>query len=166
MKHSITTTFLTTAFFAATALMARADGPTFTEKAREAAHDTKDAIVDAAHDVGRATRIGWSKTKAFFSDDLPVYHEGAHATLAALAREIGGMKAGAASAPAYFRTRLLALEEQQEYLAARLALLTHEELRDRTSGPRHDFDRCLADLERAVEQAESGADAVPRTALK
>ena len=166
MKHSITTTILTTAVFAATALMARADGPTFTEKAREAGRDTKDAIVDAAHDVGRATRIGWSKTKAFFSDDMPVYHDGAQATLAALAKEIGGMKAGAVSAPAYFRTRLLALEEQQEYLAARLALLNHEHLRDRTSGPCHEFDRCLADLERAVDQAESGADAAPRTALK
>jgi len=166
MKHSITTTILTAAVIATTTLTANADGPTFTEKAREAGRDTKDAIVDAAHDVGRATRIGWSKTKAFFSDDLPVYHEGAHATLAALAREIGGMKAGSESAPAYFRTRLLALSEQQEYLAARLALLTHEELRDRASGPRHEFDRCLADLERAVDQAESSADAVPRTAAK
>jgi hypothetical protein len=155
MKYSLTTTILSSAVFAATALAAREDGPTFTEKAR-----------DAAHDAGRATRIGWSKTKAFFSDEMPVYHEGAQATLAALAKKIDGMKAGAVSAPAYFRTRLLALEEQQEYLAARLALLKHVELRDRTSGPRHEFDRCLADLERAVDHAESGAGAAPRTVLK
>jgi hypothetical protein len=177
MKRSLTT-ILATTIFAATALVAQADertipekirdaADTVAEKTKEAAHDTKDAIVGAAHEVGRATRVGWHKTKAFFSDDMPVYHEGAHAILAGLSREIADLKARtASSAPAYFRTRLLALDEQHEHLTRHLAQLSREEIKDRSSAPRHDFDRCLGDLERAVDQAESGADALPRIALK
>jgi hypothetical protein len=166
MKHH-TNTILTTVLLAATAFTVRADERSISEKTREAAHDTKDAIVDAAHGAGRAARIGWHKTKAFFSDDLPAYHEGAHATLAALAREIAEVKARTPeSAPAYFRTRLLALDQQHEHLARHVGLLTRDELRERTSGPRHDFDRCVADLEAAIDQAENGADTLMKMAKK
>ena len=159
MKHILTTAILTTTMFVATALTAQAAERNFPEKAREAAHETKDVIVGAAHDVGRAARIGWSKTKAFFSDDLPAYHEGAHATLAALAKEIFAVKARTpASAPAYFRTRLLALDQQHEFLSSQVSLVTRDHLRDRTIGARYDFDRCIADLEQAIDQAENGAD--------
>jgi hypothetical protein len=178
MKRRLTATILTTTIFAATMLLTQADDRTVlekvrdgadkaAEKTREAALDTKDAVVGAAHDVRRATRRAWNKTKAFFSDDMPVYHEGASAILADLARDIADLKARtASSAPGYYRTRLLALDEQHEHLTRHLLLLTNDDIKDRSAVPRHDFDRCLADLERALDQAESGADALPRIALK
>jgi hypothetical protein len=178
MKHRISITILTTTILAATLLLTQADDRTVGEKIRdgadkaaektkEAAVDTKDAVVDAAHDVRRATRTAWHKTKAFFSEDMPVYHEGAGAILADLGRDIAGLKARtASSAPAYYRTRLLALDEQHEHLTRHLLLLTRDVIKDRSAVPRHDFDRCLGDLERALDQAESGADALPRIALK
>ena len=159
-RYSNTTaTILATVLLAATAFPVRADERTASQKTRDAAHDTKDAIVDAAHGVGRAARIGWHKTKAFFSDDLPAYHDGAHATLAALAKEIFAVKARTPErAPAYFHTRLLALEQQHEYLSRHVSMVTRDHLRDRTTGARYDFDRGVADLEQAIDQAENGAD--------
>ena len=173
MKHILTTAFLT-----AFACIAQADDrsipkkardtkDTVVEKTKEAAHDTKDAIVGAARHAGRATRVVWGKTKAYLSDDVPTYREGAHATLAGLAREIADVKAQTPSAaPAYFRTRLLALDEQHKHLAKRLALLSPEQLKDRSSGPRYDFDQCLADLEQAIDQAEAGIGVLSKIALK
>ena len=88
---------------------------------------------------------------------MPVYREGAHATLAGLAMEIAELKRQTpADSPAYFRTRILSLDQQHDYLSKRLALLSHEELRERSAGSRYDFDRCVADLEQAVDQAANG----------
>ena len=163
MKHILTTTILV-----ATAIVAQADDRSIPEKARdtagavvektrEVARDTKDVVVGAAHHAGQATRAAWAKTKAYVSDDVPVYHEGAKATLAGLASEIAEVKAQTpVAAPAYFRTRLLALDEQHEHLAKHLALLSPEQLKDRSSGPRHEFDRCVGDLEQAIDQAQNG----------
>jgi hypothetical protein len=154
-----TAKLLTALILTATAFTVRAEERSISEKTREAAHDTKDVIVGAAHGVGRAARIGWHKTKAFFSDELPAYHEGAHATLASLAKEIFAVKARTPeSAPAYFRTRLLALDQQHEYLSRQVSMVTREHLRDRAIGARYEFDRCIADLEAAIDQAENGAD--------
>ena len=167
MKHILTTAILTTTMLVATAVTAQAAELTISKKARDAAHETKDAIVDAAHGVGRAARVGWHKTKEFFSDDLPVYHQGAHATLAALAKEIAEVKSRTPeTAPAYFRTRILALDLQHAHLAHHLGVLTRDHLRERASGPRHDFDRCVADLEQAIDQALNGADTIAKIALK
>ncbi len=173
MKHILTTTIL-----AAAAFVAQADDRTIPEKARdtagdvvdktkEVAHETKDAVVGAARQAGRATRSAWVKTTAYLSDDLPTYHEGANATLASLAREIAEVGAQTPSAaPAYFRTRLKALDEQHQYLAKYLPRLSSEHVRERNSGTRHDFDRCLADLEEAIDQAKEGAQSLAKTALK
>ncbi len=140
---------------------------TVADKTRDAALDTKDAIVGTAHRVGRGTRSAWSKTKAYLADDMPVYREGAEATLAGLGVEIAELRARTPSAaPAYFRTRLLALKEQHEHLAMRLGQLSRQELRDRLSGPRYDFDRCVVDLEQAIDQALDGADMLAKIALK
>ncbi len=126
------------------------------EKTKDAAHDTKVVIKDAARHAGKSTRAAWSKTKAFFSEDKTVYHAGAGATLAGLEREIAVLKARASSeTPVYFRTRVVALTEQHEYLISRLEqLLDAESLKIQISGPRHDFNRCLNDLEAAIDQAE------------
>ena len=173
MKHILTTAFLT-----AFACIAQADDrsipkkardtkDTVVEKTKEAAHDTKDAIVGAARHAGRATRVVWGKTKAYLSDDVPTYREGAHATLAGLAREIADVKARTPSAaPTYFHTRLLALDQQHAHLAMRLAELSREELRVRSSGPHQDFDQCLGDLEQAIDQAENGANLLSKITLK
>ncbi len=173
MKHILTTTILV-----ATAFVAQANEKSITEKARdtagavvgktrEVARDTKDLVVGAARHAGRATREAWGKTKAYVSDDMPVYHGGANATLASLAREIAGLKAQTPnSAPAYFRTRLLALDEQHEHLAKRLALLSPEQFKDRASGPRYDFDQCVGDLEQAIDQANDGAGTLPSGVLE
>ena len=67
--------------------------------------------------------------------------------------------------PAYFQTRLLALDQQHEYLAKRLALLSPDHLKDRSSGPRHDFDQCVGDLEQAIEQAKEDAGKVAKMTL-
>jgi hypothetical protein len=169
---------LTTHILAATLLVAQAGERSLPEKARDAAgtvvektkevaRDTKDAVVGAARQVGRATRAAWNKTKAYVSEDTAVYRDGANATLAGLAREITDLKAQMPSgAPAYFRTRLLSLDEQHAHLAMRLAQLTHVEIKDHSSGPRHDFDLCLGDLEQAIDQAKDGADALSKIALK
>ena len=171
MKHILTTTIL-----AAAACLAQAEEKSIPEKAREAAgtvvektrevaRDTKDAVVGAAHQAGQATRAAWAKTKAFFSEEAPVYREGAHVTLTELAREIAEVKAQTPrAAPAYFHTRLRALDEQHEYLVKRLPLLTPEQLKDRASGPRHDFDRCVGDLEQAIDQAKDGVGTLVKIA--
>ena len=173
MRHLLTATVL-----AATLFTVQAGERTFPEKVRNAAEiiadktrdaalDTKDAIVGTAHRVGRATRAAWSKTKAYESDEVPAYQEGAAATLAGLGVEIAELRARAPSAaPAYFRTRLLSLKEQHDHLAMRLGQLTRLELRERGIGPRYDFDRCIVDLEQAIDQALDGADMLSKIALK
>ncbi len=167
---------LTTAIVAASAYFAQANELTISEKARETAGDvvaktrevareTKDAVVGAARQAGQATRSAWVKTTAYLSDDLPTYHEGANTTLTSLAREIAEVQAQTpSSAPTYFRTRLKALDEQHDYLVKELSRLTAEQVKQRNSGLRHDFDRCLADLEDAIDQVKAGAQTLAKAA--
>lgn len=173
MKHTILITIV-----AATSFVAQADEKTVTEKVRdsaesvgektkEVARDTKDYVVDVARHAGRATREGWSKTKAYVSDEMPIYREGADEILAGLAKEIAEVKAQTPNAePDYFRTRLLALDEQHAYLAKHLSLLSSEQIKDRSTGPRYRFDQCVSDLEEAIDQAKDGARTVSRNAAK
>lgn len=171
MKHILATTILVATVFAVQAddrsitEKARDTAGTVVEKTKEVARDTKDVVVDAVRHAGKATRAAWGKTKAYVSDELPVYREGANATLAGLATEIADVKAQTpTAAPAYFRTRLLALDQQHAHLAKRLALLSPEQLKDRSSGPRNDFDRCVGDLEPAIDQAQNGVGTLSKTA--
>ena len=173
MKHILTTTIL-----AATAFVALADDRSIPEKARDTAANvvektegiarhTKNVVLSVAHHAGRVTRDAWEKNKAYESDDTAIYHEGANATLAGLAREIAEVKVETPNAaPAYFRTRLAALDEQHKHLAQQLAQLSPEQFKDRSAGPRHDFDRCLADLEEAIDQAKDGAATLSAVARK
>ena len=173
MKHILAITILATIALAAQAdersipEKVRNAADNIVEKTKEAAHGTKDAIVGAARNAGRVTRVVWFKTTAYLGDDIPVYREGAHATLAGLAGEIAALKTETpAGAPAYFLTRILALDQQHEHLSKRLALLSHDELRERTAGSRYDFDRCVADLEQAIDQAVNGAGMFSKIAGK
>jgi len=177
MKKILTATIIT-GIFATASIIIQAEERTIpekthdaienaVEKTKDAAHDTKEGIKHAARHARKSTRAAWSKTKAFFSEDKTVYHEGAGATLAGLEREIAVLKARASSeTPVYFRTRVVALTEQHEYLVSRLGQLDAESLKIRLSGPRHDFNRCLNDLEAAIDQAEDGADTLTKIALK
>jgi hypothetical protein len=173
MKH-----FLTITILAATALVARADdkptpekatdpGASIADKTKEIAHEAKDAIVDAARHADTAVRAAWSKTVAYWSDDIPAYRQGASATLAGLAKETADLKEQTPeTVPAYFRTRLKALDEQQEHLTKTLASLSPEDLKNRASGPRYEFDQGVGDLEKAINQAEDGASAFSKAKAK
>lgn len=168
--------FLTITTLVVTAFIARADERTITEKARDAAstvvektkdiaRDTKDAVGDAAHKAGKATRAAWNKTKAYMSDEVPFYHEGANATLAGLGREIAELKAQTTGmVPVYFSTRLLALDQQHKYLVKSLGQLSADQLKSHSSGGRQDFDQCVSDLEQAIDQAQDGVGILSKTA--
>jgi len=161
MKHTLTTAILT-----AMVLVAQADDRSTTEKARDTANTVVDKTKELVAEAGKATRTAWSRTTAYLSNEMAVYREGGNKTLADLAKEITEVKARTpGNAPAYFRTRLLALDEQREYLAKRLALLSPEHLKDRSSGPRHDFDQCVGDLEQAIDQANDDAGKVAKMTL-
>ncbi|MDB6174199.1 MAG: hypothetical protein JWL59_3510 [Chthoniobacteraceae bacterium] len=145
---------------------ARAAAEAVVDKTKEVARDTKELVSDAAHHAQRTARSGWAKTKAYVSDELPVYRAGANETLAALAREILEVKAETPiAAPVYLRTRILALDEQHQYLSTRLALLSPEQLRNRSSGPRYNFDQCVGDLEQAIDQTKESLGTVSGNTL-
>jgi hypothetical protein len=161
MKHILTTAILT-----AMVVVAQADDGSATEKAGDTANAVVAKAKEALVEADRATRTAWAKTTAYLSNEVDVYREGGNKTLADLATEITKVKAQTPSdAPAYFRTRLLALDEQREYLAKRLALLSPEHLKDRSSGPRHDFDQCVGDLEQAIDRAKEDAVKVAKMTL-
>ena len=69
-------------------------------------------------------------------------------------------------APAYFRTRIQSLDEQHEDLTTRLALLSPAQLKDRSSGPRYEFDQCVGDLEQAIDQANDGLGTLSKADLR
>ena len=118
---------------------------------KEITQDTKDAVKRTARKTDRAVRAAWRTTKESLSNDMPTYRKAATATLADLAREIADVKLQTpANAPLYFRTRVQSLEEQLELLNNRLSTLSLEQFQTRTTGPRIDFDECVADLEQAV----------------
>ena len=124
---------------------------------KEVARDTKDSIKRTARRAERPARPSWCTTKECLSDQLPVYRGAATVSLADLGREIAAVKAQTPTgAPLYFMTRLQSLDEQLALLTERLSVLSLEQFQLRTAGPRIDFDQCVADLEEAISQAESG----------
>jgi len=161
MKHILTIAILT-----GFSLVAQADEKPTTEKAQDTANIVVDRAKEAYAEADRGVRTAWAKTTEYLSNEITVYRKGGNKTLADLATEITAVKAQTPdNAPAYFRTRLLALDEQREYLAKRLALLSPEHLKDRSSGPRYDFDQCVGDLEQAIDQAKEDASKVAKMTL-
>jgi gas vesicle protein len=169
---------LTISILAATGALAFADEKPVAERARDAAsgvvdktkevaRDATDAVVGAAYKVGNVTRGAWKKTKAAVSEDPIAFREGATQTLRELGREIGEVKTTAPTThPAYFRTRLQALDQQHEHLNAMLAKLTPEQIKVRMSGARHAFDESVEDLEDAIDQARKEAKTLARVSVK
>ncbi len=136
------------------------------EKTKEITQDTKDAIKRTARKTDRAVRAAWNASKERLSDDMPTYRGAATVTLGELAREIAALKRQTpTNAPLYFRTRIQSLDEQLELLTSRLSLISLEQFQTRTTGPRIDFDQCVADLEEAIGQAENGTAALDESIL-
>ena len=137
------------------------------DRTREVARDAKDVVVGVANNVGDVTRSGWKKTKAYMSEDAPVYRDGAIQTLAYLGKEIRDVKAMTPSVhPPYFHTRLQALDQQHEYLSAHLTKLSSEHIRVRLTGDRYAFDQCVEDLEEAIDQARDEAATLSKLVQK
>lgn len=165
MKHILTATILI-----ATAFTLHADDKSIAQKTHDAAEtiadkttemvrEAKGVVFNTSHRAERAARAAWNKTKAYVSDETPVYRTGANEGLAGLGREIAEVKAQTPSdAPTYFNTRLLALDQEREHLAKTLALMTPKEIQNRTSRARLEYDRCVTDLESAIDQAQEGVE--------
>lgn len=173
MKNIVTIIILTV-----TAALATADDkllanrlevlpPNVIEKAREITPGTRNAAVDPAQGFGISGRALWIKSLGYLSEEPIVYRSGAEQQLAALGLEIARVKNDAGiEPPAYFRTRVLALEQQHAYLTAQLPKLTPEQIRNRMFGGRFAFDQCMGALEEAMDQAGHEAGKLTQIALK
>ena len=116
---------------------------------------------------GISGRALWIKSRGYLSEEPIVYRLGAEQHLAAVGLEIVQVKIDAGiEAPAYFRTRVLALEQQHAYLTVQLPKLTPEQIGNRMSGERFAFDQCMEALEEAIDQAGHEAGKLTKIALK
>jgi hypothetical protein len=140
---------------------------TLIEKTTEIVRERKEPVSDTTKRVGTLTREMWFKSHAYQSEDPTIYRVGAEQKLTELAQEIAAVKTDAGvEPPAYFRTRVLALEQQHAYLTAQLPKLTPEEIKARMSGNRLAFDQCIEALEEAIDQAAHEARKLVKVALK
>ncbi len=101
-------------------------------------------------------RALWIKSRAYQSEDPFVYRLGAEQKLSEFRGEIASVKEDAGlESPAYFRTRVVALEQHHAYLAGQLARLTPNQIAERMTGARFAFDQCIEALEEAIDQARN-----------
>jgi hypothetical protein len=141
--------------------------PNVAEKGREIAPGTKNVAVEPEQGRGISGRLLWFKSGGYLSEEPIVYRLGAEQHLAALGLEIVQLKNDAGiEPPAYFRTRVLALEQQHAYLTVQLPKLTPEEIRNRITGKRFAFDQCMGALEEAIDQAGREAGKLTKLALR
>ena len=113
--------------------------------------------------VKQKTRRFWVKAKGYLSEDKATFTEDAQQTLADLGKEIDKVADKVTvTAPPCFLTRLLSLRQQHQHLSFKLQELTAEAIKTRLSGPRYAFDKCVASLEAAIEQADDEADVLAR----
>ena len=173
MKNIIPIIILTVAAALATAedklLANRLDvlPPNVAEKGKEITPGTKNAAVEPDQERGISGRALWIKHRGYLSEEPIVYRLGAEQHLATLGLEIAQLKNDAGiEPPAYFKTRMLALEQQHAFLTVQLPKLTPEEIRNRMSGGRFAFDQCMGTLEEAIDQAGREAGKLPKLALK
>jgi len=137
------------------------------EKTREIVHATRDAAVDTTKRADIGARAMWIKSDGYLSEDPTIYRLGAEQHLAGLGEEIALVKMDAGiEPPSYFRTRVLALEQQHAYLTVQLPRLTPEQIKARMSGGRFAFDQCIETLEEALDQAQREARRFVKIALK
>ena len=137
------------------------------EKGREITPGTRSPAADLAPQPGISGRALWIRSLGYLSEEPFVYRLGAEQHLATLGLEIAQVKNDAGiGAPAYFRTRVLAIEQQHAYLTVQLPKLTSEQIRNRLSGGRLAFDQCIGALEEAIDQAAREAGKLTKLAFK
>jgi len=137
------------------------------ETAREIIPGTRGAITDPTQRPAISGRALWIKSRGYVSEDPVVFRLGAAQHLAALGLEITQLRNDSGIEPrAYFRTRILALDQQREYLGAELARLTPEQIQERMSGGRIAFDQSMEALDEAMDQAGREAGRLSRIALR
>jgi hypothetical protein len=123
------------------------------EKTASAVETTKDTAKRAVDAVAERTRDAWSKTKAFFSDDPAVYKDGATKRLNEIAAELEELKSSSAEAPAYFRTRLKALEQHHAHAVEQLAALGAADLKREKGSKRSQLDKTIERLDDQLDVA-------------
>lgn len=129
-----------------------------TEKMKEKTSDvveaTKKESKQAAHAVAETTRKAWKKTKAYFSEDVKTYREGATKELKDLESEISQLKEKSVGDRDYFTTRIRALEQQHKYAEDQLAALSEEDLKRGKESKRNRLDQTIDRLEQNVGLAQ------------
>ena len=137
------------------------------EKGREITPGSRNAAEELAPGPGVSGRMLWIKSRGYLSEEPIIFRLGAEQHLAGLGLEIAQVKRDAGTeSPAYFRTRVLALEQQHAYLTVQLPKLTPEQIKDRMSGARLAFDQSMEALEEAIDQAGREAGKLTKIALR
>jgi hypothetical protein len=132
------------------------DRSSITDRLKEAAREAGDALRRGADTVAQGAQDAWEKTQAYLSDDPTTYRQGAANTLEQIGGELALLRqqaAGVAPDRAYFQTLLAALEEQRQYAAQQLALLSPEAIHAGREGTRHGLDKTMHYLESHLELA-------------
>lgn len=120
-------------------------------------------VITETDTVKLKTRRFWVKNKGFLSENKIEFTESAQQMLTDFGKEIDKVAGKVmVAAPVYFLTRLQALRQQHQHLSLKLQELTGEAIKTRMSGPRFDFERCVASLEAAIEQADEEADVLAK----
>ena len=136
-------------------------GTAFTEEARD--NVARQQQPAKAETISEKARNLWVKSKGYLSEDPVTFREGAQQTLTDLGKEIDAVAAKAGTVlPEYFQTRVQALRQQHEALAKKIAELNGEVIKTRLSGPRYAFDRSVASLENAIDQADDEAETLAK----
>ncbi len=133
-----------------------ADPPTAAERLKDAASDAGDALQRAGSVLAQETREAWTKTKAYLSDDPETYQKGATQKLQELSAEVARLRGNFAAIKerSYFQTRLLALEQHQQFAQKQLAALAPDAIRKGREGTRRDVDTTLERLEEHLDIAQ------------
>jgi hypothetical protein len=153
MKTKLITT-VTAALLCGAALAA--DPPTTTERLKDAASDAGNALQRAGNVLADETREAWTKTKAYFSDDPETYKMGAAQKLKELGAEFAQLRQNSTAIKdrPYFQTRLLALEQQQQFAQQQLSALAPDEIRKGREGTRRGVDTTLERMEEHLDIAQ------------
>jgi hypothetical protein len=126
---------------------------------RRAVDKTRDKVQEITRDVRAETRDWRDATKENLQLDRPEYTERADKALSRYIAEIGVLKdlSGGPGQRDYFKTRVLALDQQAAFATAELNTLRLSESEDVFRARQRSFDRTLSTLEAALGQAQEEA---------
>lgn len=126
------------------------------DRALDAAHDTKNAIIDGGATAKEKAREEWRKSKGYLSDDPVTYRQSARERLDEVNGDIAVLRHDAADirGHGYFQARIGALEEQYREVSAELTALPPAAARHPDEQARRQLDDNLDRLERYVSLAQ------------